>query len=348
MDADGPKITAPSNPYVKYARRLQRRRVRDKEGRCLLEGVRLVADAAEAGASLYLGFWESALLRTPGGEELLRRLRARPPVGGLFEVHPQVMAVLADTETPQGIVVVAARPDTDPRTLLESPPSAASRGGRTVAVLDGIRDPGNVGTVIRSADASGAAGVVFLPGTADPWSPKALRASMGSAFHIPVVAAEQVVLAYRGERVGDRVTGRTGLAFLLPLVLERLGYRILVADPGATKLHWQARLDGRAALVFGGEAEGPDPRLWAKAERIAIPIYGGAESLNVAMAAAVLLYEATRQREGWGTVEAGTPGCPPSGARAILAPQCEGAAGRKGRPGRPETERPRKGCDGEE
>ncbi|HCJ10345.1 MAG TPA: RNA methyltransferase, partial [Clostridiales bacterium] len=106
----------------------------------------------------------------------------------LFEVSPQVLAELADTETPQGVVVVADRPSPDPAAVLggggpEGPPS-------TVVVLDNLRDPGNVGTVIRSADASGAAVVLYLPGTADPFGPKALRAAMGSTFHLPVVPGE--------------------------------------------------------------------------------------------------------------------------------------------------------------
>ena len=306
-------ITATSNPHVKYARRLHRRRMREKEGRCLLEGVRLVADAAEAGASFVLGFWEETMLRVPGGEALLGRLMERPPLGGFFEVHPHVMAALADTEAPQGIVVVAQRPAPNPRSLLgEAAPA-------TLAILDNVRDPGNVGTVIRSADASGAAGVIFLPGTADPFGSKALRASMGSTFHIPVVAAEQAVLAYkselgdlgrrneRAEPVDDGAAGddedylpRTETAAHLPRLLAQLGYRVFVADASAEASHWDAPLGGKVAIVLGSEAEGPDPVLWAGADRISIPMLGPAESLNVAMAAAVLLYEAARAREGWG------------------------------------------------
>ena len=285
-------ITATSNPHVKYARRLHRRRMREKEGRGLLEGVRRVADAAGAGASFVLGFWEETMLRVPGGEALLGRLMEGPPLGGFFEVHPHVMAELADTEAPQGIVVVAQRPAPNPRSLLgEAAPA-------TLAILDNVRDPGNVGTVIRSADASGAAGVIFLPGTADPFGSKALRASMGSTFHIPVVAAEQAVLAYKSE-LGDCLP-RTETASHLPRLLARLGYRVFVADASAEAPHWEAPLGGKAAIVLGSEAEGPDPVLWAGADRISIPMLGPAESLNVAMAAAVLLYEAARVREGWG------------------------------------------------
>ncbi|HCJ11084.1 MAG TPA: hypothetical protein DHW14_07965 [Clostridiales bacterium] len=92
---------------------------------------------------------------------------------------------------------------------------------------------------------------------------------------------------------------RSELAAELPALLHRLGYRVFAADPSGDVPHWRADLGGRTAVVLGGEAEGPDPVLWSAAERVAVPMLGRAESLNVAMAAAVLLYEAARRREGW-------------------------------------------------
>lgn len=287
------KITSVQNPHVKYARKLKRRRVREKEGRCLLEGVRLVSDAHRAGASFVLGFWEESLLGQPGGEDLLGRLRLAPPAGGFFEVGSQVFAELADTDTPQGISIVADRPPFDARALLEP-----TVGPRTLVVLDNLRDPGNVGTVIRSADASGAAGVLFLPGTADPFGTKALRAAMGSTFHLPIVPGEAAVAAFDQPGTGG-ATSRTDLASELPALLARLGYRLFVADARGEVPHWQADLGGRVAIILGGEADGPDLFLWQGARRVAIPMLGRAESLNVGMAAAVLVYEAARRREGW-------------------------------------------------
>ncbi len=304
MAADGSagRITSKANPHVKYARRLHRRRVREAEGQCLLEGVRLVRDAREAGAAFSLGFWEETVLGVPGGEELVRDLTARPPLGGFFQVHPQVMAELADTETPQGIVVVARRPLPDPRPFLEGDRPS------TLVVLDNVRDPGNVGTVIRSAHASGAAAIIFLPGTADPFGPKALRASMGSAFRVPVVAAEHAVAGLletpgptRGGGGEETPASRAALASRVPELLRRSGYGVFVAQASGGWPHWRAPLGERAAIVLGGEAAGPDPGLWSGCELVSVPMFGGAESLNVAMAAAVLVYEAARRREGWGT-----------------------------------------------
>jgi len=294
------KITSPSNPFVKYARKLQRRRVREKEGRCLVEGVRLVDDVHGAGAFLSMVFWEGTLLKQPGGEDLLRRLEQRRPPGGLFEVAPKILEHLADTETPQGVVGVAERPAGEPRALLGCEGEDGHGRACTVVVLDSLRDPGNVGTVIRSADASGAAGVVFLPGTADPFGPKALRASMGSAFHFPIVAGEDAVRAYlpAGDLESDR--NRSETAARLPDLLGRMGFEVFVADPDGDVPHWRAEMGGRSAVVLGNEAEGPDPVLWRGAVRVSIPMLGRAESLNVGMAASILLYEAARRREGWG------------------------------------------------
>jgi len=171
------RITSPSNPYVKYARKLQRRRVREKEGRCLVEGVRLVDDVHRAGAFLLMVFWERSLLQQPGGEDLLRSLEERRPPGGLFEVEPKILEPkilehLADTETPQGVVGVAARPTGDARALLAT--------AATVVVLDSLRDPGNVGTVIRSAEpptrsAPRPSGPLWGRPSTCPWSPPRRR-----------------------------------------------------------------------------------------------------------------------------------------------------------------------------
>jgi TrmH family RNA methyltransferase len=100
---------------------------------------------------------------------------------------------------------------------------------------------------------------------------------------------------------GGPPQGRTLLATHVPEILRRYGYRLYVADASAELAHWKADLSGRVALILGSEAEGPDPVLWAGAERLAIPLLGRAESLNVGMAAAVLLYEVARHREGWKT-----------------------------------------------
>jgi len=123
---------------------------------------------------------------------------------------------------------------------------------------------------------------------------------MGSAFHLPVVAAEEAVRAYLPAQALAEDGSRTETASRLPGLLGRQGFEILVADPEGDVPHWRAPLGGRSAIVLGNETEGPDPLLWKGAARVFIPLVGKADSLNVGMAASVLLYEAARQREGWG------------------------------------------------
>ena len=191
-------------------------------------------------------------------------------------VSGEVMASLAQTVTPQGLLGVCAFVDV-PLDVLARP------GARLVAVLAQVRDPGNAGTVLRTADAAGADGVIFSSASVDPYNGKCVRASAGSLFHLPVVAGPspaEAVAALRGT-----------------------GMRILAADGRGRcldELAASGELAGPAAWLFGNEAWGLPGDLLALAdEAVAVPIYGAAESLNLAAAAAVCLYSSARsQRSG--------------------------------------------------
>ena len=184
-------------------------------------------------------------------------------------VTDRVAATLSDTVTPQGIVAVV-------RVLRPDLATVLAAGPRLLAVLAGVSDPGNAGTVIRTADAVGADGVVATAGSVDPYGPKCVRASAGSLFHLPVVrddAAERVLQAIR--RAGLLVAATT-------------------LAPDAEDLESPAirgRLSGPTAWVFGNEAHGVPDALAAAADvRVRIPLPGQAESLNLAAAAAICLY----------------------------------------------------------
>jgi TrmH family RNA methyltransferase len=153
-----------------------------------------------------------------------------------------------------------------------------SRPDLLLVVADRVQDPGNLGTIVRVADAAGATAVAVTRGSVDPHNPKAVRATMGSLFHLPVAEVER--------------------AELLGALTDR-GVRILVADPRGAVEYTTASYAPPVALVVGGEAGGAHPA-WqeAAAATLRIPLYGRAESLNVAIAAALLLYEARRPREG--------------------------------------------------
>jgi TrmH family RNA methyltransferase len=219
-------------------------------------------------------------------------------------VSGEVMEDLGQTVTPQGVLAVCGFVDVPLAQVVSELKSAsrASGGEREnrvtrpapalVALLANVRDPGNAGTVLRTADAAGAQAVVFADASVDPYNGKCVRASAGSLFHLPVVA---------GARLEEAV-----------VAMRQAGLRIVAADGRAGRPlddpHVQARLSEPTAWMFGNEAWGLPPDLVALAdEPVAVPIYGNAESLNLAAAAAVCLYaSAHAQRVHRVTGQAGT------------------------------------------
>jgi TrmH family RNA methyltransferase len=258
-------------------RDLQRRKARGRRGLALIEGVRLVEEALAARVAFKGALVGPDLARTARGTALVAELQSHAVE--VEEVGARVFAQLADTETPQGIIAVI-----EPRRWTASdftPPP-----GAVALVIDGVQDPGNVGTLIRTAHALGAAGTVVLRGTADPTSPKALRAAMGATFRHPIVSlddGEFIAWARKHE-----LTLWASAADGVPL------HRAL--DRGRGKAG-AGRVDGPIAVIVGNEGAGIRPQLNAvAAQRVAIPLAQGAESLNVAVAAGILLYEVTRGR----------------------------------------------------
>jgi TrmH family RNA methyltransferase len=235
------------------ARRLARRDHREAAGLFLVEGPGAVAEAGDALVELYV---------TPDALARHAALVARYPFA--VTVTPAVMDALAQTVSPQGVVGVARVVD-----------GAVPVESRLVAVLAYARDPGNAGTILRTADAAGADAVVFPDDSVDPYNPKCVRSSAGSVFHLPVV---------RGGALPDVLDA-----------LRRNGLRVraTTADGGVSLD--DADLAVPTAWVFGNEAWGlPDDVLDRCDERVRVPIYGRAESLNLASAAAVCLYASAR------------------------------------------------------
>ena len=186
-------------------------------------------------------------------------------------VSGEIMDELAQTVTPQGLLAVCG--------FIDVPLTGLKPGLALVALLANVRDPGNAGTVLRTADAAGAQAVVFADASVDPYNGKCVRASAGSLFHLPVVA---------GARLEDAVATMRAAGLRIVAADGRTGRSL--DDPGV-----QARLAEPTAWMFGNEAWGLPPELVALAdEPIAVPIYGQAESLNLAAAAAVCLYASAR------------------------------------------------------
>lgn len=245
-------------------RGLQRRRLREAEGAFLAEGVRAVEDLLASPLGVRFLAWSSSLEDTGRGRALLATAERRGVP--LREVPDAELAGYAATETPQGVLAVAEAP----RRRLDD--LGAPSGPAVLLVLDAVQDPGNFGTMLRTAEALGAAGALVLPGTVDPWNPKAVRAAMGSSFRLPVAAAGW-------DEAGPWLEGG--------------GYEVLASAAGAPPLGG-ARPE-RAALVMGNEGAGVSAGTRARAHReVGIPLRGRAESLNVVAAAAILLHELLR------------------------------------------------------
>lgn len=266
---------------VKQARRLTSRTVRAERREFLVEGPQAVREALRTSeTTLEVFATAAATLRHPDLVAAARVQRVE-----WHTVTDDVVAVLADTVTPQGVVARCRFSDASLVTLLGGSP-------RLLAVLVGVRDPGNAGTVIRCADAAGADGVVLADNSVDAYNPKTVRASAGSLFHLPVVACTQVaqlLAAVRG--AGLRV-----------LAADAAGARSLDEASDATELA------GPTAWLFGNEARGLPPAATALADAgVRVPIHGRAESLNLATAAAVCLYASARAQRRPGGCRAAVP-----------------------------------------
>jgi TrmH family RNA methyltransferase len=254
-------ITSTQNERVKYVRSLVRRRVRQREGRFVVEGTRLAEEVVRAGVKPALVFYTREWAETPAGQRLLPALR--PAGDGDWLVSEAVLAACADTQTPQGVLVVVPTLHLPPRPGL-------------LLILDRIRDPGNLGTILRSAEAAGAGQVLLAPGTVDLFNPKVVRGAMGAHFRLAVDN-------FGWMAIGERVAGR----------------EVWLADAAGQVAYDAVDWTRPSALIVGGEAAGAGEEASALATgRVSIPMAGGTESLNVAMAATVILFEAARQQRG--------------------------------------------------
>lgn len=256
-------IESLSNPRVKRWAALSERKTRDREGRFLVEGVHLVMEALAAEAQV-----ETIVYAADKG--LPRELDGKLPAAvELIKASEAVLAKCTDTITPQGVFAVVRKPSCTAADILD-------RHRSLVVAVDGVQDPGNLGTIIRSADAAGASAILLGRGTVDLYNPKTVRSTMGSLFHLPVVECDLAGTLRQARSAGVRVAAAT---------LQG-------------EIHcYEADFTGDTWIVVGNEARGVSPEVLREADmRVRIPMPGRAESLNVAMATTVLLFEAVRQR----------------------------------------------------
>ena len=293
-------ITSVNNQRVKEVANLKQKKYRTESGTFFAEGLRAVEEALQYADVTDLFYTEAEagrldeVLKAAGNVPAdtkeksgnmnnvnhnnagIAKKRNEAANGiRMYQVDEKVMAKLSDTKAPQGVLAVIRTPEQNLRQLR---PGTASDNNAPVIILDRVQDPGNLGTIIRTADAAGALGLILLEGCVDAYSPKVVRASMGSLFHLPVV---------------QDVTAEEALTWCY-----RNGY-----EPAATALKnaqnvYKADISKKMAFLFGNEANGVAEELQAAAEtRLFIPMAGLAESMNVAMAAGIILFEGLRQRK---------------------------------------------------
>jgi TrmH family RNA methyltransferase len=260
-------ISSRHNPFVQQCRDLASRRD-PQSGEVLLDGLHLLSDALAARVPVKAAAASEAFWDSPVGATLARALASAG--AHLYSASPAVLEAASPVKAPTGIVAVASWRAADMAAVLKPQPALV------VGAVQ-VQDPGNVGAIIRAAEAAGATGAIVTAGSADPYGWKALRGSMGSAFRLPVAAGAQVASACRDAR-------------------ER-GVRVISTSPaGGRGLH-DTDLTGPVLLLVGGEGAGLPEDIRAGADDlVTIPMRAPVESLNVAVAAGVMLYEAYRQR----------------------------------------------------
>lgn len=255
-------ISSPQNPKIRLARALLgRRKERESARAFVVEGVRLLAETFHAGwTPQFILFSEHLSSR---GLELVHAFRERGVE--VYQAPGHLLESVSDAESSQGVLSV-----------LPLPEAALPAQLNFLVVADRLRDPGNLGTLMRTATAAGAQALIVTPGTTDPFAPKVVRAGMGAHFKLPVIALDWEMIA---------------------ALVKQQGINLYLAETRNGVPAWQLDLRQPTGLVIGGEAEGASPQAAQHANGvISIPMPGGCESLNAATAAAIILFELVRQR----------------------------------------------------
>ena len=259
------EVQSKDNARLKELRKALAAPGRGARGLVGIEGQHLVEEALRAGLRV------ATIFVAQGAEPVLEKLHV-PAETEILLLPKKLLASALATETPQPVAALVEPPDWTWAHIV----GGRRSGAEIVVVLAGLQDPGNLGTIVRSAEAFGASGVVSLPGTVSAWNPKTVRASAGSVFRVPLVASSERECFEE---------------------LHEAGVKILATEARAAKTAERVDLTGPVAFVIGNEGNGVSASVAMKADaRIAISCPGPVESLNAAVAASVLLYEAERQR----------------------------------------------------
>lgn len=264
-------ITSKENEKVKYIKSLYKKKTRNEERKYIVEGIRFVEEALGFPELIEMIVYAPKLLVGTRGQSLLKTVADLAK--NVLTVSDAVFKEMSDTANPQGILAVVKMP-TD-----FAPVDDMWTGQPLLLLVDGVQDPGNLGSIVRSADAAGVNGLILLKGTVDLYNPKTLRSTMGSIFRVPVWQVEQTAE--------------------LKQLLRSKGIKVFAATAAADTLIYEAQFKQPAAILMGSEAVGPRNFSVSDADvEVSIPMPGSTESLNVAVATGIILFEALRQRSG--------------------------------------------------
>ncbi len=269
------RITSQDNPVWKQIKKLQRKKGRDAEDCYLIEGFHLIEEALNTNVKLQTVLIRETLLEE-NGETLSDLLASIEDQGTKVFVAPDdSFDRVADTETPQGILSIVKRRNYTPDSFFTE---NSRRENGNIIVLDRLQDPGNVGTILRTADAAGFLGALVIKGTADVFGPKVVRAASGSLFRLPLLFADSAEEALS--------------------LLSRFGKQTAATTPYGSKDYYECNIAQNTAIIIGNEGAGVSDTLLEKTDyRLKIPMDPSVESLNAAVAAGILIYESIRQQK---------------------------------------------------
>lgn len=260
-------IQSSHNNIIKGIKALHLKKNRDSEGLYFVEGIRFVKDAIDNGQDIVKVIISDKLESLNGGKELIDRVTAI--CNECYFVNDKLFKEISDTQTPQGILAVLKKKEFVLDNIVKQ--------GTSVVILDSLQDPGNVGTIIRTSDAANVSAVIMTKGCVDLYSPKVLRSTMGSVFHMPI---------FEGANINEII-----------VTLKKAGYKIIASHLRGQSNYYDEDLTGKIAIIVGNEANGiSDETAELSDKLVKIPMPGRAESLNASVAASIMIYEIVRQK----------------------------------------------------
>lgn len=261
------RITSKDNLMLRRMKKLESKKFRDKMGLFVLEGITVLKEAIEEGIGIEFVIYSDSFAENPESAAMIDKLQEEKV--NIYSVDNRLFASVSGTETPQGIIAAVEKPEWNADEILAE--------GTNIIVLDRVADPGNMGTIIRTAEAAGFSGILAIKGSTDIYGGKVSRSAAGALMRMPVLYADSPQDAVE--------------------MLKSKGKKIVCTDPRSDKNYYDVDLSKDAAIVIGNEAAGVCEELFGCADiSVGIPMEGKTESLNAAIAASVMMYESLRQK----------------------------------------------------